>query len=506
MRIRSHKSIKYLDMNTIQQIIRIRFFFYCLVLCLLSSCTNDFEDINKDPIRPSGTNQGSMLGQVEYQLVNSTISTSKQFTHELMQVTAPRESASGGIHRYEILPKTGLSVWENVYDRLADLNDIESISKESQPNYQAIAITLRTWMFSILTDAFGPVPFSEAGRAREGIITPEFDQQKDIYVELLSQLSQANLLVDTKSGLVLGGDLIYGTDAAAMIKWKKFINSLRLRLLLRIMQRDGELDVKKQIETILADQTMYPLFESNADDAILNYTGTYPYYNPYYNARTLDWRQGDYYTTNFINPMIQYGDPRLKIWATTVKVDGLDIYSGIESGYESDVVYVTDKNSSYNDDLKTTPILGVIMTYAELEFIKAELALRGFNTGSTAKSHYEKGIKASMMQWGVTIEDAYLKQEGILYNESGSFAQQLEQIITQKYYAYYFVDMQSWFEKRRTGYPSLPRGNGIPAENKFPSRLMYPTYLQSLNPEGLQQAIESLGGSDVSTVKCWWEK
>ncbi len=493
-------------MKTIQQIIRIRFVLYALLLCSLSSCTGDFEEINRDPIRPSNTNQGSMLGQVEYRLVNSTIGTSKQFTHELMQVTAPRESASGDVHRYEILPKTGTGIWENIYNRLIDLSDIEDISKEAQPNYQAIAITLRMWAFSILTDAFGPVPFSEAGRAREEILTPKFDQQKDIYVEMLAQLAQANSLVDTKTGLVLGGDLIYGTDAAAMLKWKRLINSLRLRLLLRALNRDSELNVKSQIEAILANPTNNPLLESNADDAILKYTGAYPYYNPYYNARTLDWRQGDYYTTHFINPMIQQNDPRLKVWASTVKVNGQDVYSGIESGYESDVVYVTDKNSSYNDNLKTTPVLGVIMTYAEMEFIKAELALRGFNTGSTPKNHYEKGIKASMTQWGVTVDNSYLQQEGILYNGNGSFDQQLEQIITQKYYAYYFVDMQSWFEKRRTGYPVLPRGAGILPENKFPSRLMYPTYLQSLNPSGLQQAIETLGGSDVSTIKCWWEK
>ena len=493
-------------MNTMQRLIRICFSFYFLVLCLLSSCTNDFEEINKDPIRPSEVNQGSLLGQAEYQLVNSTISTSKQITHELMQVTAPRESASGGLHRYEILPKTGATIWDNVYNRLTDLNDIENISKTSQPNYQAIALTLKAWAFSILTDVFGPVPFSEAGKAREGIITPKFDQQKDIYIELLDQLELANSLVDTKSGLVLGGDLIYGTDEAAMIKWQKLMNSLRLRLLLRIMHRDGELNVKSQIEAILADPVKYPLFESNSDEAILKYTGAYPYYNPYYNARTLDWRQGDYYTTYFINPMIQHNDPRLKVWATTVKVDGKEVYSGIESGYESDVVYVTDKNSSYNDNLKTTPILGIIMTYAELEFIKAELALRGFKTGSAPKDHYDKGIKASMTQWGVAIDDSYLMQEDIRFNEGGNFEQQFEQIITQKYYAYYFVDMQSWFEKRRTGYPVLPRGKGIPVENKFPSRLMYPTYLQSLNPSGLQQAIESLGGADVSTIKCWWEK
>ena len=68
-----------------------------------------------------------------------------------------------------------------------------------------------------------------------------------------------------------------------------------------------------------------------------------------------------------------------------------------------------------------------------------------------------------------------------------------------------FVDYQAWFEKRRTGFPILPRGTGIPASNNFPSRVPYPTYLQSLNPEGLAKAIASIGG-DNSDTKVWWEK
>ena len=75
----------------------------------------------------------------------------------------------------------------------------------------------------------------------------------------------------------------------------------------------------------------------------------------------------------------------------------------------------------------------------------------------------------------------------------------------QKYYAFFFTDYQSWFEKRRTGYPVLPRGAGIPAENKFPFRVPYPTYLQSLNPEKLADAVASMGG-DNSDIKVWWDQ
>jgi hypothetical protein len=146
-----------------------------------------------------------------------------------------------------------------------------------------------------------------------------------------------------------------------------------------------------------------------------------------------------------------------------------------------------------------------MMTYAEVEFIKAELALKGYATGNTPKYHYDKGITASMVQWGVILAQGYLEQPGVVYKTAAGTNEQLEQIILQKYYAYFFVDYQSWFEKRRTGYPVLPRGAGIPAENMFPARVPYPTYLQSLNPSALQKAVQGMGG-DNSNIKVWWDK
>jgi hypothetical protein len=141
----------------------------------------------------------------------------------------------------------------------------------------------------------------------------------------------------------------------------------------------------------------------------------------------------------------------------------------------------------------------------DLEFIKAELALNGFTTGKTVKAHYESGISGSIVQWGATVPAGFLLKKGVALDETASKDAQFQQIMLQKYFAYFFVDYQAWFEKRRTGYPVLPRGTGIPTGNDFPSRVPYPTYLQSLNPEGLAAAIASIG-PDVSDTKVWWEK
>ena len=480
--------------------------------CLAVACTEDFEEINTDPNRPEQVYPGALLGQLQYRLVNTSIRGARSFTHEVMQVEAPRVSTDGGLHRYQVSENAGNELWNSVYGAMTDVEDLRTISERlKEDNYQAIALIYKSWGYSLLTDCFGDVPYSQASRAAEGTLQPAFDRQQDIYAQLLSDLETANTLLDDTKALTFGGDQVYNANAlssgrsAGILRWKRFANSLRLRLLLRILKRDGEINVREQINTILGNPATYPVFAATTDDAIFLYAGTFPYFNPYYNARVSDWRAGNYYTEFFLNKLNADADPRRTVWATQVMVGGVPTYQGIRSGYQSNVEYAVDRNSSYLDALKTLPQLGVMMTYSELEFIKAELALRGFATGRTAEAHYNAGITASMMQWGVTLPAGHLQKPGVAYRAAASEANQLAQIMTQKYYALFFNDYQSWFEKRRTGYPELPRGAGIPTENQFPSRMQYPNYLQSLNPQNLAEAVQSMGGDD-SNVKVWWEK
>lgn len=484
--------------------IYITFLFFC---CFTFSCTKDFEEINNDPNRPKEIYPGVMLGQLQYKMVNTSMRGARSFTHEVMQVSAPRRSLNEGLHRYHLTPEEGDALWRNFYTNMTDVEDLLSISEKlNDNNYKAIALIYKSWAYSILTDCFGDIPFSEATKANGGVLKPAFDPQKEIYARIFQDLETANELIDAGQKLAYGGDMVYLADQpGGMLKWKKFCNSLRLRLLLRVIGRDGEINVTEQINAILGNPAQFPVFTETEDDAIFRYPGTFPYFNPYYNARTLDWREGTYFTEYFIDNLNATGDPRLGAWATQVIVEGEKVYRGIRSGYESEVEYVVNENSSYHDRLKNLPGLGIMMTYAELEFLKAELALKGFSTGATPKEHYEKGIEASMDQWGVDMPAGFSEQEGIAFNASLSPEKQLEQIMNQKYFALFFNDYQSWFEKRRTGYPALPRGTGIPAGKEFPSRILYPVYLQSLNPEKLSAAVQAMGG-DNSNVKVWWDK
>ena len=482
--------------------------FSCLIL---SSCTKNFESINTDPNRPKDVNPGVILGQMQYRIVNNTIGASKNFTHELMQVDAPRSSISAGVHRYYVTEGSGL--WSSLYTYITDMEDIITLSdKIGEKNYKAIALVYKCWAYSILTDLYGSVPYSEAIKATSNNFLTKFDNQKDIYIKILNDLVTANGLFDDTKALTYGGDYVYASNALTagknigIQKWKKFSNTLRLRLLLRISKRQSEIDVSTQIKSILADPIKYPVFDSNADECIYRYPNTNPYYNPYYTARQLDWRNEMYYTKFFINKMNTDNDPRRAIWALPVLVGGVNVYQGIETGYPTTTSYVVGQNSSYTDALKTSSNLGVMMTYAEEEFIKAELVLKGYVTGKTSKVHYENGITASMIQWGTSLPANYLTQAGVVYNEAATADAQLQQIMLQKYYAFYFVDYQSWFEKIRTGYPVLARGTGIPAENLFPVRVPYPSYLQSLNPANYAAGVLANGGKDDSNTVLWWAK
>ncbi len=483
----------------------------CIVLLINISCTDNFEEINTDPNRPKEITPGVILEQMQYRMVSASLTTARSFTHNLMQVDAPRSSSDGGgVHRYVITP--GESLWSTFYLLMNDVEDIITIAEElEEDNYKAIALVYKSWAYSILTDLYGDIPYSEATNAIDGNFTPSFDEQKLIYEDLLSNLVLANSLFDETKGLTYGGDLLYDANQASgglnsgIVKWKRFCNSLRLRLLLRISGKDGEINVNDQIADILNNPTIYPVFEGNSDEAILMFPGSFPYFNPYYNARTLGWRDGTYFTIYFLDNLNAIADPRRDVWVIPIEVDGELINRGIESGYPVTTEYNVGANSSYKDELKTDPKLGIMMTYSELEFIKAELALKGFSTGASVKDHYEAGIRASMIQWEAQMPEDYLQQDGVAYPDAGSEEEQLEQIIQQKYYAFTFVDYQSWFEKRRTGYPVLPRGSGILEESNFPSRIPYPSYLQSLNPQGLQEAVGRIGGDD-SNFKVWWDQ
>ena len=248
----------------------------------------------------------------------------------------------------------------------------------------------------------------------------------------------------------------------------------------------------------------YPVFESTEESAILQVTGVEPNVSPW--GRPQDFRLSVKIASFFIDNLNTWEDPRKPVIATTAtqtdeNQNTINIgYKGIPSAYDGPESQFTYNASTFNIEQVTNPMQIFFLTYAEVEFIKAELAQRGF-INEDAATHYENGVIAAMEQLEVEeIPTNYFENSEAAYNGT------LERIMLQKYYALYFTDYQQWFEYRRTGFPELPTTEAMFNDGVMPSRFYYPTDLAIENPKGYAQGVELLGGSDDINTKVWWDQ
>ncbi len=472
-----------------------------------SACTKEFEETNTDPNRLEKVSPGTLLNPSIYGLAAFNMERNADFTMHIMQVGLPFPSVSGGIHRYDVGENTGNSTWNTYYKWLKNIAEMKGAADAvADPNYQAIAMTLNAWGYSILSDCFGDVPMSEAGRGDEGILYPAFNTQQEIYTKILADLETANSLFDTQKGLIYGTDILYaGSDAAnAVFRWKKFCNSLHMRLLLRLSKR-SELNTLSKLKAMIEDPVKYPVFVSNADAAVLTISGAEPNISPW--GRAIDFRNARAGADFFIENLNRFKDPRLPKFFTeaTEKQGSATVnvgYKGIPSAYSGPESQFKFQPSTYNTDLVIAPMIAPMLPYAEVEFIKAEMAQRGL-VQISAQECFEKGVKAAIEMWGLTIPADYFSNPATA--PYTAYDGTLQRVMLQKYYALYFVDYQQWFEYRRTGLPELPKGPGLMNNGVMPVRFRYPVSVATSNTANYNKAVEAMGADDINT-KVWWEK
>ena len=477
--------------------------FFVIVLLfsiILGSCEN-FDDLNTDPTRMQESNPGVFLNPVLYEVGSYNWSRYNGFTFHLMQSIVTTNSTVG-LEWYYISDAAGDGHW-SVYYRW--LNNIREMEKQAamlnETNYRAIAKTLQSWMYSIMVDSFGDIPMSEATRGDEGVFTPKFDTQMEVYKSILQDLDSANLLFNETAGLRYNtdGEMLYGTDnalvsgvSAGITKWRKFANSLRIRILLRGLNVPG-LNAESELKKMLNAPTTYPVFESNEDAAELFISGVFPAEPPM--TRPQDFTSYKVLSEFFIDNLKNWNDPRLPVFATQATNDNQKSYVGWPSGYN---IAPSFNGSGPNQNIVKPPLELTLMGYAELEFIKAELALKNI-ISSDAGTHYKNGVQAAIERWGATFPASYFD------NEETEFNGTLERIMIQKFYALFFCDYQQWFEYNRTGLPQMPVGDGVPTGNVMPRRFKYPVILQRNNMANYQDAKENMGGDDVN-IKLIWQK
>jgi len=486
---------------------------------LLASCTKNFTEINTDPNNTPNAAPKQLLAPALVGVLGTNMLRNRNFNNELMQVTVNPSDAEGTVFRYDFRSNWSDALYNGWYSELTNFKDIYKISSGElahNTSYMGISLICQSWIYSMLTDTYGDVPYFHSNEGRDSLnFEPAFDSQRSIYQDIFKQLEAANSLLKTGTAIDSASDPVYRGNVA---KWRKFGNSLYLRLLLRI---SGKAEVRDtcigKIKDILqVNAANYPIIASNDESAILRWTGAGPYVSPYLSVREQDFRAPGL-ASFFIDHLVAWNDPRIDI--PTYGTSGINrwaispaagVYAGIPSGYAPGTnppkkSYFLSTTSAAT--LMTDPLTGMMMNYAEVQFIMAEAVVKGWISGS-AETYYNNGVQNSITlwlpQWKTAVTD-YLSAADIQWNDAGTLEDKMEQIHLQKYYALFLEDLQQWFEYRRTGHPVLPKGPGLRNNGIMPARMAYPVYVQSTNPTNYKAAVAAQG-PDVISTQVWWQK
>ena len=405
----------------------------------------------------------------------------------------------------------GAYTWNtNTTSEYLQITDAQAMISSSGDNtgYVALAKLFMAINYYSLTNKFGDVPCSQALQLTSNIKTPVYDPQKDVYKTILADLDTANNLLASNLGKVKG-DFIYNGD---LTKWRKFVNSFRLRVILSLSNKagDADMDPVPLFNAVMNNPSQYPLFQSNADNAQITTTLVVPY--PLYNNP-----EYVYYgmAKPFIDSLRLYQDPRIIHWASItnaasnagLSVNDYNAYDGLQP--DSSMSYNTTHaavasgiKSNYFSDPSYEPNL--FMGYSEVNFIVAEGIARGWwLDDASAQIYYNQGITASFSYYNIPQNaiDLYLTGPHVVYNPSIG----LKQILFQRYIAsVYNSGYEPYFSQRRTGYPAMAvAGSGVPTHQQA-LRWKYPVSEYTLNGINVKAAVARqypLG--DIITEKMW---
>ena len=489
----------------------------------LTACDNDkLTAVNANPNAPEHVESSSLF-------TNATIGAlgrirGSSFEHGLSglwdQHYAEIQYAEADLN----LPRNATTEahWVGFYTGpLADYNQILQQSATS-PNLVGPALVMRAFTLETMTDFWGDIPFSEAIQGSTNF-TPKYDTQAAIYDTLFASLTKAASLMTATGVRYAETDPVYGqagqsaADQATL--WTKLANSLHARAAMRISQVDAA-KAKAELTKALAGNNV---ISSNSENAFVPWPG-----GVLSNPLCLNWadspncggtRDDQRLSQRFVDTLKVTGDPRLAKYAEPTGASkktnptACDItYRGFPNGHSSaDVKNPCDaagKNFSFSDYSRPTLSIrqegspSYIMTYAEILFIKAEAAERGWIAGSAAQ-FYTDAIKASMDQWKVpaAAQAAYLATPGVAYVAG---AQGIKQIAYEKWVALFNQETEAYSEYRRLDYPVLKPGPEA-VTTTIPTRLPYPDIETSLNAANVAAAKTAQGNTDI-TGKVWWDK
>lgn len=409
--------------------------------------------------------------------------------------------------------------WNQAYFILNDLEQIKRLNRDpevetsgfgSSDHQIAMAKILQAWIFQFLTDIWGPIPFDEALKGQtEGVFSPSYASQEAVYTALLDSLDDANARIqDTDATSLAAGDIIYGGD---MGKWKKFANALRMRIAMRMSDRDPS-----TASTVIQNAISAGTFESNEDAALVPFNSSPPYQNPIYE----NYQQGrdDWAAPEpLVNVMNDNDDPRRPAYFTDANPNQAgNQFNGFPYGLQQEEAQplFTDPSEHFSrpsQRVRQPDFPAILLPYDEVLFIQAEAALRGdMSFPGDADQLYSDAITASMEFWGVSESDITTYLGNIPMPSDGGF-DRAQNLGVQKWVAQYMQGVQPWSTWRRLdfqGVLQVPPGN--PGQDAFGReiavRMDYPNDEATLNGANLEEAVNNqLGGPDNQGTLLWWD-
>jgi len=477
--------------------------YICIVLVGFSACTDKFDELNIDPNRPVQATSQSIL-----------LSTQRSITHTLLDDNNPFEvlrwTQYHGRQGYAAQPFPFDWNTDAFYNNITyQLNNLELLRKQAiadgHVNFEAVAMIMKAWIFSNATDMYGDIPYSEALQGANNYY-PKFDSQESIYKDLVLKLKEAEAKIVTIAQVA---DIDGGSDIFCqgdMMKWRKFANALRARLYMRMSEVAGTI-AKDGLEEIFGNPSVYPILDSNDDNVGVAFiedtnganTATFVQQSDAGNIRPVG--------TAIVDLLCANDDPRRKVMLNATKNSREAVANGTSTFYQytGGPAAIEDENVSFEIDELSTVGDAIaldyfrpmdVITYAEVKFIQAEAAAKGYSVGGTAEMLYNQGIEASMTKWGVSDASAitaYIAKPAIAFNATTA----KEQIITQRYIEQFHQGLNTFAMIRRAGFPRLDWISlGFANDYGYPDRLPYATNIFG-NPnvqDVLSQVTQAIWG------------
>jgi hypothetical protein len=470
---------------------------------LLLSCTDDITNLNEDTKNPSVVPAEYLFSNAQKNLVDQMTSTNvnnnvfRLFVQHWTETTYTDES------NYDITTRTIPDrhfrvIYRDVLKNLAESKKIlltevyagttQEVADQNAVRNNKIAIIdiYTAYSYSILVDTFGNVPYTEALDI-ENHPNPKYDDAKTIYKDLVSKLTASVNSMDTSKDSFDTADLIYGGD---MTKWKKFANSLKLKLAINLDDVDHTYATTQALAAVASG-----VITNSSDNAKLKYLSVQPNTNPIYVDVVASGRDDFVPTSTIINKMNALSDPRRSSYFTLIGT----IYEGGTPGDGN----AFDNFSHIGSQLLDPTFESLLIDNSEVEFLLAEAIERGIAVGGTASAHYTNAVTASLNYWNVSSANiaTYLAQPQVAYaTAAGTWKQKIGE---QAYLALYNRGFESWNSYRRLDFPVLTAPVDA-AIAEVPKRYTYPAAEQTLNSTNNSAAAAAIGG-DLMTTKLFWD-